>query len=548
MNILIPDDRNREASSSSAGWRVWVRNLCVTMAEARRNSILFGKLWALFFTHLTQGIHTTLPYVVGVYMVRDFLSQGGTQGPSEKEIGFLTGILGACFCAAQFFTSYPLGKLSDRIGRKPILIVGNVSCIVGALGFGAASRFWQACLSRIVMGTFNAIIGAEKAMIGEALKREEQSDAMKHFSLVWGLGTLAGPVMGGMLASPCDADNIIRGPTAGLGLCRENGDGIFDKKPFLLPCIAAACTSVIALIGTLFFMSESLPRLAGNNGSTEYKQVGSIDEDAMYKKNSDLQMYVNDDIELSTTIKAVAQGNFFSDQEKDEEPVSIAHDVESSKEIVTIMPWYKQMNVLLALGGYASIAFCFIMLDELIPIFASAPKEEGGLDFSPSELSGPLAFGGLVLVLWILFGYKWMNERFGIINTCKHGLYQTLPMTLMFPLCSIKLVPAMPMMWIAITMKYIAATNAFTSCLVLVNLVAPKDSLGEVNGLGQTLASGVRSLGPALAGIIWAGSIQLFHALGQLWGHQFLPFCIVSFVAFLTLFIYRRMSVPSEEL
>jgi hypothetical protein len=479
-------------------------------------------------------------------MVRDFLSQGGTQEPSEKEIGFLTGILGACFCAAQFFTSYPLGKLSDRIGRKPIIVLGNISCILGALGFGASSRFWQACLSRILMGTFNAIIGAEKAMIGEALNREQQSDAMRHFSLVWGLGTLVGPVMGGMLASPCNNDSAVLGPNVSLGLCKGDGNGLFDKKPFLLPCIAAACTSVLALVGTMFFMSESLPRLTGNNGSIEYKQVGSIDEDAMYKKNSDLQMYVNDDIELSTTIKAVSQDSFVLDQEKDEQPLSIAHGVESK--ILSAMPWYKQKNVLLALEGYASIAFCFIMLDELIPIFASAPKEEGGLDFSPSELSGPLAFGGLVLVLWILFGYNWMNERFGIINTCKQGLYQTLPMTLMFPLCSISFVPAMPMMWIAITVKYIAATNAFTSCLVLVNLVAPKESLGAVNGLGQTLASGVRALGPALAGIMWAGSIQVFNALGQLWGHQFLPFSFVSFVAFLTLFIYRQVTVPSEGL
>lgn len=414
---LIPDDRNMEASSSAAVWRGGVRNLYATIVEARRNSILFGKLWALFFTHLTQGIHTTLPYVVGVYMVRDFLSQGGTQDPSEKEIGFLTGILGACFCAAQFFTSYPLGKLSDRMGRKPIMILGNVSCILGALGFGFSSRFWQACLSRILMGTFNAIIGAEKAMIGEALKREEQSDAMRHFSLVWGLGTLVGPVMGGVLASPCDNDNAIFGAIADLGFCKGDGDGLFNKYPFLLPCVAAACTSVMALIGTLFFMSESLPKLTGNNGSIEYKQVGSIDEDAMYKKNSDLHKYVNDDIEMSTTIKAVTQDSSVPDQEKDELLLSIAHGEESSRDILTIMPWYKQTNVLLALGGYASIAFCFIMLDELIPIFASAPKEEGGLDFSPFRTFRAPCFRraclGSVDLIWVQLdeGQVWHNQH-----------------------------------------------------------------------------------------------------------------------------------------
>ena len=79
----------------------------------------------------------------------------------------------------------------------------------------------------------------------------------------------------------------------------------------------------------------------------------------------------------------------------------------------------------------------------------------------------------------------------------------------------------------------------------MVNTVAPKGSLGAVNGVGQTLASAVRAAGPALGGIFWGESLVLFQYLGMgAWGHQFLPFGAV--VALLTLGVYRKVKLPVE--
>jgi MFS family permease len=117
---------------------------------------------------MTQGLTTTLPYVIAVYMVRDFLAAQDPNGlpPSEERVGKLTGYLGACFCFAQLITSYPVGMLSDVVGRRIIIIIGNISCVIGVLFFGLSSNYTRAILSRLCAGFFNAIIGAEKAMIG----------------------------------------------------------------------------------------------------------------------------------------------------------------------------------------------------------------------------------------------------------------------------------------------------------------------------------------------------------------------------------------------
>jgi hypothetical protein len=210
--------------------------------------------------------------------------------------------------------------------------------------------------------------------------------------------------------------------------------------------------------------------------------------------------------------------------------------------------WYKQKNILLALSGYALIAFCYIILDELVPIFASADVVDGGLAYSTSKLSGPLSFSGVVLVVWMLIGYPWMSKKFGIIRTCIIGLIQTIPVTILFPLSSVSFLNTEIVFWLGMGLKSIAGSNAFTSCLVLVNLVAPKESLGEVNGLGQTLASGMRALGPFLGGVMWAGSIRLFTFLGAddntVWGHQFLPFMLSTAIAGCCMFIYLKLHIP----
>ncbi|KAI8101150.1 hypothetical protein M9435_001258 [Picochlorum sp. BPE23] len=512
-------------------------------------------LWTLFpiwYTHFTQGLQTTLPYVIGVYMVRDFLSK--KEEVSEKEVGFLTGVLGATFCFAQTLTSFLLGKLSDRVGRKPIIVLGNVSCAVFVLLFGLSGNFVHACVTRLCMGATNGIIGAEKAVIGEGLPRKDQSEAIGYISMTWGLGTLVGPMIGGVLAHPCgfvtEQNNVVG--EEGDMACEDGS--LLARKPFFLPCLAASLLSVVAVFLTAVFLEETLP----SKQKAGYEPV-ALQEDpetghdgrvaAMYKKNSDLFRYQNE-VELSGTIKShhhTDDGTDTLDEDNNNQEKNYSVDPgQSAADDASHPPWYKQRAVQLSLTGYALIAFCYIILDELVPIFASAPLSEGGLAFSPSKLSGPLSFGGIVLIVWMLVGYKWMSKHYGTIRTCIYGLYMTLPTAMMFPLSSVGFLNAEVMLWTAVTFKYIAGTNAFTACIVLVNLAAPKESLGEVNGLGQTLASGVRALGPFLGGVMWASSIRLFAIMGNAWGHQFVPFALSALVAFCTLFIYYNIDISEE--
>jgi hypothetical protein len=187
--------------------------------------------------------------------------------------------------------------------------------------------------------------------------------------------------------------------------------------------------------------------------------------------------------------------------------------------------------VILALAGYTGVAFSYIALDELVPLFASASRADGGLGYSPEMLAGPLAFSGLVLVFWMLGGYKWLQQLVGTKHTCVIGLWMTIGVVLLFPLASV-----IPMarvgavvFWVGMGLKSVSGSNAFTSCLV--------------NGAGQTLASAVRALGPWLGGILWSLSLVVFKSLGIPSGHQWVPFALPVMLAVGCLSIYGRLRI-----
>lgn len=490
------------------------------MAYSRRIVLSY---WPIWLTHLTQGLHTTMPYVLSVYMVRGFLGEDA----DEEAVGYRVGILGAAFCLAQTFTSLPLGLLSDRIGRKPVIVLGNISCAVGVVLFGLSRSLSQALFTRLAMGATNGIIGAEKAYIGDNMGREDQAEAMSLISLTWGVGSLVGPLLGGALS----------------GL-------IFESQPFLLPCLAASGISILSVISTILCLEEASVGAPSSKASATAAHAD--DETAPLKGVTHGSDALVDGVHDAPDPRGARRVAFL----KKNSDIMLADRVDGSGISAFEMEnggeahhrpaeWWRDQNVILALMGYTGTAFAYISLDEIVPLFASATTQDGGLGYTPQMLAGPLAFSGLVLIVWMLGGYKWLQNKVGTRRTCMFGLWMTTGVVLLFPLASV--VPSQTLgaviFWTGMGLKSISGSNAFTSCLVLVNLAAPKESLGQVNGAGQTLASGVRALGPWLGGILWSVSLVSFNSLGIPAGHQWVPFALPIILVGGCLHIYARLTI-----
>ncbi|MCU0226227.1 MAG: MFS transporter [Bryobacterales bacterium] len=110
------------------------------------------------------------------------------------------GLLALSFSAAQFLAAPILGVLSDRYGRRPVLLLSLLGSAFGYFLFGWAGALWIMFLGRIIDGFTGGNISAAQAYIADISPPEDRA---KNFGLVgaaFGLGFIIGPALGGVLA------------------------------------------------------------------------------------------------------------------------------------------------------------------------------------------------------------------------------------------------------------------------------------------------------------------------------------------------------------
>ncbi|GAB5591317.1 hypothetical protein Unana1_06217 [Umbelopsis nana] len=168
----------------------------------------------------------------------------------EKAIGFYAGTIASAYFLAQFLTSIPWGSLSDRYGRRPVLLIGLIGNTITMLMFGLSPNLVMAVLSRCLCGALNGNVGVSKSVLGEITDSTNQPMAFAMFGFCWGVGGIAGPVLGGLLANPATQFPDTFG-----------GFPLFVKFPYFLPCAVSAVISVIGLIITYFYFEETNPAL-----------------------------------------------------------------------------------------------------------------------------------------------------------------------------------------------------------------------------------------------------------------------------------------------
>ncbi|ABK45864.1 major facilitator superfamily MFS_1 [Magnetococcus marinus MC-1] len=116
---------------------------------------------------------------------------------STMEIGVLMGI----YSLMQFLFAPLWGRLSDHIGRRPVLIIGLFGSALSYLIYGLAESLMVLILSRALAGFMGANIAAAQAAMADLTPPEKRAQAMGIIGAAFSLGFVLGPAMGGYLAS-----------------------------------------------------------------------------------------------------------------------------------------------------------------------------------------------------------------------------------------------------------------------------------------------------------------------------------------------------------
>jgi DHA1 family tetracycline resistance protein-like MFS transporter len=141
----------------------------------------------------------------------------------------------ACYSVAQLFASPVLGRLSDSIGRKPIILASLVCSVGSYVWLGLATQLWMLFAARLLAGAGAGNIAAAQAYVADVTPPDQRAKGMGMIGAAFGLGFTIGPAIGGLLAGPNAATSHVA-----------------------LPAFAAAGLSAIAFILAWFRLEESL--------------------------------------------------------------------------------------------------------------------------------------------------------------------------------------------------------------------------------------------------------------------------------------------------
>lgn len=122
---------------------------------------------------------------------------------ASKELGisdFGIGSIVAVFSLMQFIFNPMMGKLSDKIGRRPVILVTQLMTAVSYLIFAFSNSFLLLFLSRMLAGLGGSNIGVAQAYIADITSKEERAKGMGVIGAAFGLGFVFGPVIGAILS------------------------------------------------------------------------------------------------------------------------------------------------------------------------------------------------------------------------------------------------------------------------------------------------------------------------------------------------------------
>ena len=165
---------------------------------------------------------------------------------------FVIGALGAAYPLLQFFGAPLLGRLSDRFGRKPVLVVSQIGTLIGFVILGMANTLGLLFLSRIIDGISGANIATAQAVISDSTTPKTRTQGLGLIGAAFGLGFIIGPIIA----------------FTALAMSDNN---------YQAPAWIAAGFSLLSILLTIFWLEETLkPDSRGQSSGRSWVGLGTM--------------------------------------------------------------------------------------------------------------------------------------------------------------------------------------------------------------------------------------------------------------------------------
>lgn len=444
------------------------------------------QLTIIWLIQFTEPVSNTVIYP----FINQFVGETGITRGDETKTGYYAGIIESAFFFAECLSVYHWGRLSDKIGRRPVLILGPLGLFLSMLAFGLSQNFWLLVISRCAQGVFNGNIGVTKSVMIEITDPADVPAAFGWIPAVWSIGITLGPVIGGALARPA-----LRWPGTFGKLA------FFRDFPYFLPCVTAGSVAFVSYLYTYFFLQESLPSAIRRDIERKRVHLPKPSDSAaapLLDCNAPNPQYGT--IEFSDT------NNLGS---ADLKPPPF-------RALLT-------RELMIAIACHGSIAFLDQSHGVLLPLMLSTSIPLGGLGFDPYTIGMTMGTWGLLNAGFQVVAFprmmKWLGPR-KLCTLCFSCFFVTFSA---FPLMSVLAKQAGEAdfkVWAVLVIQlcfysFVFMTYGSTQLFVL-DAAPGSAAIGAVNGLAQMKSSIMRTIAPTVASSLFSLSLQKHIAGGYM--------------------------------
>ncbi|KAK8166498.1 MFS transporter-like protein [Phyllosticta citrichinensis] len=442
--------------------------------------------------------------------ISPYLPEMATTFPevTEEKVGLYVGLIASSFALAQFATNFFWGWLSDHIGRKPVVLMGTLFSAACFVAFGFCKTLWQAIIVQTCLGLVNGNQGIVSTCLGEITDKSNQSQAFTYLPVVYGLGAITGPIVGGLMVFK---NNPFK-------------KGHKNPYPYLAPNLFSAAILLIDMVLTMFFLDESLeearslPPLGKRIQSlfVWIWQFASSSRSPAYLRRIFGKDHQPNGVESSEEDDAEDEVS-----DTDSSIPAVLPNVSSGEQLSKLTQReVLNRDTILLLLTFLIFQFANIAYNSLFPIFAQAPPPTGR-SLSPTEIGVSLSFAGVFTIIFQVGIYGRLREKIGNKVTYRVSMAAFVVAFLLMPWVGYKngdgslgLGRGKAVMWIelgfVLIIKTIAAVGGLTSALLLITNSAPNHSvLGTLNGLAQTLSAAGRAVGPFISGSLFSAATRI---------------------------------------
>jgi MFS family permease len=220
-------------------------------------------LGVIFLTLYIDLIGFSIVFPLGPDLLRHYIAVDGDHGllgallawieRTAQTLGNTThlpevlfgGVVASVFSILQFVFAPFWGGLSDRVGRRPVLLYTVAGTAVSYALWAFSGSFWLFLLARVLGGLFGGNLSVATAAVADVTTRAERSKAMGLVGAAFGLGLVTGPMLGGL--------------TAGLNLLQTHPElARWGVNPFTVPALLALGLSGLNLVWIRARFAETL--------------------------------------------------------------------------------------------------------------------------------------------------------------------------------------------------------------------------------------------------------------------------------------------------